>query len=115
MTTRTIGNPWVTDMRHYLDDAGAVVDMPGPALNLALFLGAIVAWVTSGRSTADVRTNVPCRRSPARRRCGGEIYASFDADDDAIIWHCPICGDNGVTRGWEGTPWDRRPGATSQC
>src|SRR5438094_378641 len=46
-------------MRHFLDGAGAMPDgMPGPALDLALFLGAIVAWVTSGRSAADARTNV---------------------------------------------------------
>jgi hypothetical protein len=52
---RTIGNTWVTDMRHYLDEAGPIGDMPGPALSLALFLGAIVAWVTSGRSAVDAR------------------------------------------------------------
>src|SRR5262249_15646805 len=99
---------WVTDLRHFLDGAGAMVELPGPALNLVLFLGAIVAWATSGRSAADVRTNVPCRRNPARRRCVGEIIATLDADGEAIVWHCPLCGDKGVARGWEGTRWDRR-------
>jgi len=60
-------------------------DLPGPALNLARFLGAIVAWVTSGRSSPDPRTNVPCRRSPGRRRCAGEILASFEADGSTIV------------------------------
>jgi hypothetical protein len=69
-----VGNTWVTDMRDYLDGAGAIVDMPGPALR------SIVAWVTSGRSP----------------------------DSSIISWHCPLCGDNGVIRGWERTPWDRR-------
>lgn len=106
-----MANTWVTDMRHFLDDAGAIPeDMPGPALNLALFLGAIVAWVTSGRSAAAQRTNVSCRRSPGRRRCRGEILASLEADGSIIAWHCPLCGGNGVTRGWEGTRWDRRAG-----
>jgi len=92
----------------------APVSMAGrwPAV-LALFLGAIVAWVTSGRSAADHRMNVACRRSPGRRRCPGEILASFEADGASISWHCPLCGDNGVTRGWEGTPWDRRRTKTS--
>lgn len=63
-----MGSTWVTDMRHYLDADGAIGDMPGPALSLALFLGAVVAWVTSGRSAAAPRTHVPCRRSPGRRR-----------------------------------------------
>jgi len=25
-----------------------------------------------------------------------------------MVWHCPICGDNGIIRGWEGTFWDNR-------
>jgi hypothetical protein len=108
---RRIGNTWVTDMKHYVDPTGAMVDMPGPALNLALFLGSVVAWVTSGRSSADPRTNVACRRSPTRRQCRGEIHASLDADGETIAWHCPVCGDNGVTRGWEGTLWDRHTGS----
>jgi hypothetical protein len=82
--SRPVGNTWVTDMRHFLDGAGAIADIPGPGLNLALFLGAIVAWVTSGRSAADPRTNVSCRRSPARRRCPGEILASFEAAGEHI-------------------------------
>jgi hypothetical protein len=107
---RSIGATWVTDMRHFLDAAGAIPEsIPGSALNLGLFLGAIVAWVTSVRSSKDSRTNVACRRNPRRRRCPGEIVATFDADGLAIMWHCPACGDNGITRGWEGTPWDRRP------
>ena len=107
---RRIGNTWVTDMRHSLDRSGAVADMPGPGLSLALFLGSIVAWVTSGRSSEDPRTNVGCRRTPGRQRCRGEIHASFEADAKTIAWHCPACGDNGVTSGWEGTLWDRRAG-----
>src|SRR5881296_2816357 len=103
-----MGQTWITDMRHYLDDAGTIADLNGPGLSLALFLGAIVAWVTSGRSAVDRRTNVACRRSPGRRRCTGEIVAAMHSDDSAISWRCPVCGENGVTRGWEGTLWDRR-------
>jgi hypothetical protein len=106
---RPIGGTWVTDMRHCLNASGTIPEgLPGPALNLALFIGAIVAWVTSGRSSVDPRTNVSCRRNPGRRRCPGEILATFEADDSTISWRCPVCGDNGLTRGWERTPWDRR-------
>jgi hypothetical protein len=106
----SIGGTWVTDMRHFLDTAGAIPEgIPWPAQNLSVFLGAIVAWVTSGRSSTEPRTNVACRRSPQRRRCPGEIVASFEVDGSTIVWRCPACGDNGVTRGWEGTLWDRRP------
>ena len=103
-----MGNTWVTDMRHFLDDAGTVAALPGRALRLAVFLGSIVAWVTSDRAIADARTNVTCRRSPEHRRCPGEIIARLETDG-AVVWHCPVCRDNGITRGWEGTPWDRRP------
>lgn len=102
------GNTWITDMRHFLDESGSMPDMPGPALNLALFLGSIVAWVTSGRAAADIRTNVSCRRSPAHQRCRGLIEAGLTENGTAVEWWCPVCGDDGVTRGWEGTPWDRR-------
>ena len=39
---------WVVDMRHYLDEeTGDLPDgLPTPVLNLALFFGSIVAWVT---------------------------------------------------------------------
>jgi hypothetical protein len=104
-----VANTWVTDLRHFLDERGALVDLPSPALNLVLFLSSIVAWVTSGRSLATLRTNVPCRRSPGRRRCRGEILAAFVQEEPgAIGWRCPACGDNGVIRGWEGTRWDWR-------
>ena len=77
--SRPIGNTWVTDMRHYLGGSG-------PALNLALFLRAPAAWVTSGRSVLEPRTNVTCWRSPERRRCRGEILASFEDGGLTITW-----------------------------
>ena len=105
--SRRIGKTWITDMRHFLDASGAIPDdVGGRGRNLCLFLGAIVAWVTSGRSASDPRTNVSCRRHAGRRRCLGEILAALEADSSTISWHCPLCGDNGVTRGWEGTPWE---------
>ena len=26
--------------------------------------------------------------------------------DDAIVWYCPVCHDNGIIRGWQDTLWD---------
>lgn len=101
-------NTWITDMRHYVGSDGCLGNMPTPALNVALFLGSIVAWVTSRPSGRIGRTNVPCRRSPGRRRCLGEIHAGLDDTSDAIVWQCAVCGDRGFVSGWAGTPWDRR-------
>ncbi len=99
-------------MRHYLDEeTGDLPDrLPTPALNLALFFGAIVAWVTDHLPRGDVHTNVPCRRSPNRRRCLGDIFAELDPASRCITWQCPLCGDNGVIDGWENSMWNRHGG-----
>lgn len=96
------GSTWVTDIRHYLEDGNLVHGMPTPALTIALHLGSIVAWMTSQESTSVQRTNVPCRRSPGRKRCTAEIEAKFESPDEAIVWRCPKCGDNGYIHGWQG-------------
>jgi hypothetical protein len=104
-----MGRTFVTSMQHFLDHNGELPeDIPGPALNIGLFLGSIVAWVTTHQARPKDRTTVPCRRSPGRRRCPGIMYAGFDSDGSTIIWQCPVCLDNGMIHGWEGTMWDRR-------
>ena len=100
-------------MRHYLDEeTGDLPDgLPAPVLTLALYFGSIVAWVTDHLPQEDWHTNVPCRRSPSRRRCLGEIMAELNRTSGYISWQCPVCGDNGLIHGWEDTLWNRRGGA----
>lgn len=99
----------ITNLQHFLDEDGNIPEnIPGPALNLALFLGSIAGWVTSYEVSRDERTNVPCRHSRGRRRCVGTIYAWLDPDGSTIVWECPVCHEGGTIRGWEGTAWDRR-------
>jgi hypothetical protein len=106
-------------MRHYVDEATGDLPevIPERVLSLAMFFGSIVAWVTDHFPEGDWLTNVPCRRSPCRRRCRGEIVAELDHASGHIVWHCPLCGDNGLIQGWEDTAWDRRhdagPGPTN--
>lgn len=102
-----MNDTFIVDLRHYVGEGGGFADMPPAALNLALFLGSIVGWVTSHEGRLSL-TNVPCRRSPARKRCRGTIVAGNEGDG-AIIWHCPVCRDLGIISGWEDTRWDRRP------
>jgi len=97
----------VTDMRHFLDDEGDLPDLPGPALNIVLFLGSIVAWVTRLHATEPEVTNVPCRRKPGRKRCVGDIVALLNENDLSISWECLVCGDHGTINGWQSTLWDR--------
>jgi len=98
------------NLRHFLDERGDLPpDLPDPARRLALHNGAIVAWVTAvGPTVADAeRTNVSCRRGRARPPCFGTVIARRQGDA-AIAWHCDVCGEEGLVRGFEGTPWDRR-------
>jgi hypothetical protein len=97
----------VTELEDFLDGDGKLEDQPAPGINLALFLGSIVAWVTRLHSTTPDRTNVLCHRKPGNKRCLGEIVAVLDEIDCSISWKCPLCGDNGIIRGWKDTPWDR--------
>jgi len=101
-------NTWITDLRHYLDEAGELAPMSGPALELALFQGAIVSWVSSLAGQDSIRTNVPCRRRPRAGRCGAEIEAAIERGGQHIAWKCPRCGDSGRIHGWQETRWDRR-------
>lgn len=69
-------------------------------------LDLVRGWEASG----DWHTNVPCRRSPGRRRCLGDIMADLDRTSGHISWQCPVCGDHGLIHGWEGTLWNRHGG-----
>jgi hypothetical protein len=108
-----MGNTWVVDMRHYLDEETGDLpeSLPTPVLNLALFSGSIVAWVTDHLPEGDWHTNVSCRRSPGRKRCLGEIVAELEHGSGHIVWHCSVCGDKGLIHGWEDTFWNRQGGA----
>lgn len=103
----------VVDMRDCIDEKTGDLpeSIPDHALRLAIFLGAIVAWVTDHLPEGDEHTNVPCRRSPGRRRCRGDIVAELDQSSGYIVWECPLCGDHGMIHGWEDTLWNRHGGS----
>lgn len=102
-----MGDTFITDMTHFLDEFGELPDLPTRVLNLVLHQGAIVEWMTAIRPQGHEWTNVYCRRSPGRKRCAGQIIAHLDSDSDAISWECLYCGDGGHIYGWAGTIWDR--------
>jgi len=94
----------MVDLRHFLAPSGALAEMPAPARRLAEYFASIVVDATSN---LDDPPSVRCRRRPGRKRCTGIIYSVPSLDDhEAIDWYCPVCGDYGVIRGWEGTLWD---------
>lgn len=102
-----MGETWITDMTHFLNEVGRIADMPTSARNLVNHLGSIVS-VTS-RQLPGVRelTGVKSRRRPNRRPCSGEIIAVVESDSLDIVWQCPVCADNGLIQSWQGTLWDQ--------
>jgi hypothetical protein len=98
---------WMIDITHYLDGSGRIPDdLPSSALRLANYFGSIVASV-SARFSGAPHDSVRCRRRPGRRPCPGGISGVMRAGSSEIVWHCPVCGDNGVIHNWKGTIWDR--------
>jgi hypothetical protein len=95
---------YVTDITHFLDDAGELVaEMPGPARKLASFLVLIIDATTEGFPARDYDTRIRCRR----KACTGSVRSLLTSVDDEISWHCPVCGHHGVIRKWQGTKWNQ--------
>ena len=99
-----MGNTWIVDLRHYLTPAGAMAQMTSRARILAEYFASIVVDATTN---LDDPPTVRCRRRPGHRPCSGIVmpYPSADENDD-ILWHCPVCHDNGIISGWQNTLWD---------
>lgn len=102
-----MGDTWICDLTHFLDERGGMAPQSGPARRLAEHLGAIVASITQLPSHKVALTPVRCRRRPGRRPCPGRIEAVV-TEEWSIEWQCPACGDNGSISGWQGTLWDSR-------
>ncbi len=105
-----MGNTWVTNMLHSLDENGEFCRESGPARRVAEHMGSIVEAVTSrSADEPSLWTNVLCRRRPGHKPCRTNIVADYaDGDPTTIIWECPACHDNGYISGWQETLWDKR-------
>jgi hypothetical protein len=94
---------YVTDITHYLDEAGAVATMPGPARKLASFLTLLIEAGTGAPSAGEHDSGIRCRI----KACRGTIRTFLPPSGDEISWHCPLCGHNGVIRNWQDTKWNQ--------
>lgn len=104
-----IGATWITDIRHFLNEKGKIPsDMPPHARTLALHFGRIIESASERQDGAHpIQTDIPCRRRPGNRKCGGFIMTGI-GEEERIEWRCPSCGDNGMISGWQETAWDKR-------
>ena len=103
-----MGNTWITNLRHFLEEKGDLGDIPGPARKLAEYLCSIVKAATSYAFEISLPTGIRCRRRPKRKPCQGEIFAILDKKNNSIEWFCSRCDDNGIITAWENTKWDMR-------
>jgi hypothetical protein len=101
-----MGDTWITDMTHYLEDGRIPVDLHPEAFRLAEYLGSLVMVATTWPPDGPYAAAQPCRRRPSRRPCIGPIIVRRSEVPATIAWGCSTCGDGGVTSGWRGTPWD---------
>jgi len=101
-----MSDTWIVDLRHFLNEDGSIAPESGRARRLAQHFAAIVRELTAELGDEVYFPKVRCRRRPNRKRCPGEIDSTLDTENRAILWVCPICGDNGSIQGWEGTLWD---------
>jgi hypothetical protein len=94
---------YVTDITHYLDEAGEMATMPGPARKLASFLTLLIEAGTGTPSAGEHDSGIRCRI----KACRGNIRTLLPPGGDVISWHCPLCGHNGVIRNWQDTKWNQ--------
>lgn len=103
-----MGDTWIVDLEHMLDESGNIAAPKGPARNLAEHIVAIAAMASRPEITPVPEYQVRCRRHPGRKACPGIIEADFDPEDERIVWWCPACDDGGYISNWQGSMWDMR-------
>jgi len=103
---KALGDTWITDLTHFLDEDGQIAPDSGPARRLAEHLTAIVAMASYPELVIPSEYQVRCRRRPGRKPCGGHIEAGLDPDTEDIMWWCTQCDDKGYIRSWKRTMWD---------
>jgi hypothetical protein len=88
---------YVIDLRHYLNDKGAIARVKGPARKMTEFVTAVVSAMT------DLLEKVP---GPSCIKCRNASVRSGMARDGAVVWICPKCHTEGRISYWEGSFWD---------
>jgi ribosomal protein L37AE/L43A len=91
---------YITDLRHFLDDSGAISVPEGYAGAMAQFQADLVA-------NASDATEHPLAAPRCFKCKSGTVKADL-APDAAILWTCPKCGAEDRISHWRGSLWDLR-------
>jgi ribosomal protein L37AE/L43A len=91
---------YITDLRHFLDQNGAISPVRGPAKAMAQFQADVVAHASDVTQQPLVAPNcIKCRKA---------VVVADLARDEAVVWSCPKCGAEGRISNWQGSLWDLR-------
>ena len=91
---------YITDLTHFLDAAGAIGPVKGPARAMAQFHVEVVAHAS------DATENPPS--APRCFKCKKGAVEADRVHDGAILWVCPLCRTEGRISNWQGSLWDLR-------
>jgi hypothetical protein len=100
---------YVTDMRHFAGMDELVGPQFAPAKRFAAYLGGVVSAATVHPPGEVIATGLACHRRPGHKPCSGWLLVRRAEAAARIEWACPVCSDEGVISGWEGSPWDLSP------
>ena len=89
---------YITDVRHFLDDKGAIAPLKGPARAMADFLACVIAYASDFGNTGVLAARC--------FKCKKGTVESAIAQDEAIYWSYPRCKEEGRISNWQGTLWD---------
>jgi hypothetical protein len=103
-----MGNTWIIDITHYLDEEGNIASDRPSTIALAGYWGSLIVMATS----RDTEFIVKCRRRPKHKHCLEPIDGFIDPESNDIVWECAECGDNGSISNWRGTVWDMSDGGS---
>jgi hypothetical protein len=99
----TQSTTYVTDMSHYLDEAGELAQLPRPARRLASFLTLLIEAATGAPSADEHDSGIRC----IAKDCRGTVRTALPSGQVEILWRCKACGHKGVIKNWNDTKWNQ--------
>ena len=91
---------YYTDIKHFLDEKGAIAPQRGPARRMAEFHAGAIAYATDFDDSGLL--------APVCFKCKKGAVEATPSPEDTIYWRCPHCKAEGLISNWQGTLWDLR-------
>lgn len=94
---------YITNLLHVIDNQE---NFPKKYLReakkLAVFLPEVVDYTTRTKPLTLTQTKIHC----FKEGCHGMVDTALRPKTTEIHWFCPVCENEGLINGWEGTEWD---------